>query len=239
MIGRYRDISYEVVEADMAPEGLELVRAKLGHLCECYLSNNAEALRTLFTAKRIARCYTFLPDDMSAELRNMALSNEHCCWEFDHFAENKVVLRPNVSGGTVVWRYVSRDCLREKSLQFIGGDVHNICALGAYDEKSIEKQSDCQDTTKRIGDLLCFGETLLRGPIPEAFDTTYFDLFGFMTKLPAIAPERKHLAAHHFTNEVADDLILASSHVFMAIHEEDSICIMDLEACSGAAVLEE
>ena len=239
VIGRYRDISYEVVEADMAPEGLERVRAKFEHLCECYLPDNADALRTLFAVKQIARCYTFLPADMSADLRNRVLSNEYSCWQFDHFSENTVVLRPNVIGGTVVWRYVSQYCLKERLLQFLRSDISNVCALGGgYNGTAIEKEPQAGNETGKEGNLLCFGEVMLKDPIPLILDSEYFDTFGFMTRLPAAAFEVGDLTAGNFTEQHADEMILASSCIFMEIHEGEGICIMDLEACSGAAVLD-
>ncbi len=231
MFGRYRDKTYDVVEADMTSEGLERVRAKFDHLCECYVPNDTDALRKLFSLKRISRCYTFLPADMSAELRQFVLSQEGGCWEIDHFAENVIVRAPNIVGGTMVWRYVSQYCLKERLLQFLRSDTRNICVLGGgYDGEAIERHSQDCNGTWRIGDLLCFGEVMLKDAIPMVLDSEYFDTFGFMTRLPAMLPDVEQLPALSSANQHADEVILASSHIFMEMHQGESICIMDLAA---------
>jgi hypothetical protein len=231
MEGRYRDECFNVVEADLLPGAVKEVREKLEHLCSNCLPNNTDALNKLFSERQPIRCYTFLPEDMSAGLRQSILAQEHCSWAVEYFAGKVLFQRPNMAHIPMTWRYVSRDCLKSKMLGYLDRDPRNICALGEYDGVAIERtiERDFVDRTSilKVGGLLCFGKAMLGNPIPMVLDSVYFDSFGFMTRLPLMANGGANHQIDNLTDIHADEMILATSHVFIDIHEEESICMFD------------
>jgi hypothetical protein len=68
---------------------------------------------------------------------------------------------------------------------------------------------------------------MLGNPIPMVLDSVYFDSFGFMSRLPLVSNENANDEIDNLTDILADELILAASHVFIDIHEEESICMFD------------
>ena len=229
MVVQYNGQDFYVVESDFSAEGARSVIEQLKYRYKCYLQRNANAFDGLFSVRRISRTYTFLPADMSPDLQQVVLDHEHCTWGAQYFSETPAFQRPNTTYVPMTWRYVSQHCLKSKIFHFLDRDSHNLCALGAYDPIMIEKFCPEKNDRMRIGDLLCVGRSLLDEPMPVVLDSQVLDMFGFLSRLPGILPEENSLNASRVRYQYADEVIFASSHIFMEVHEGEAICILDLE----------
>ncbi len=229
MEGKYRNERFNVVEADLLPEAMQEVREKLNYLCANCLPNNIDALNRLFSERQLTRCYTFLPEDMSKELRQSILAQEHCSWGAEYFSKEAVFQQSNIEYIPMTWRYVSQDCLKSKMLEYLNRDTKNICALGEYSITLIEKDSVDKYGIFKIGDMLCFKKDALNEPIPMVLDSVYFDSFGFMGQFPLRTVESDNHEVDTITDIYADKIIRTASHVFINIHKEEGICVLDFD----------
>lgn len=205
-----------------------MVCAKLDDLVSSYLPENQIAYLNITRDKTIRRCYTFLPKDINVELQKCVLDNEHCSWGGEYYGSKQDPIHKNAHFIPTDWRYISQSCLEQKVRTFLSKDVENICALATFDDKLSTEEYSNNKIYKKIEQLLCFNLYGLQNS--WIFDwCDYFDMFGFLSKAPT------NLFTHDgednsIITHTLDDIIISSSmHIFLGIHEGESICILDLD----------